>query len=359
MAKIKFPFLAAGMLVTLVVLAVSPARSGLLSLLSSRGAEQGSFHIAGDAIGLVYPGGPSVPIDLAVTNTGGSAITVRSVAVKITGVSSAGCDTLSFSVASQLAGTLSVAAGSTVSLSQAGVPSGRWPRIAMLDTATDQDGCRGAVIHLAYTGTATSAGHAPAPSPSVVPVGVSHGLVYVNGRRYTNGTVPYGATVLIKPGGSLSLRAYGGTITVKSPPGASIQFTIARAFVTLPYRASIASTKPRRLAYVELFMTGGDFSRCNAASSRGTRGKAHPLVVRSMSQTARGRFRVAGRYARATVKNASWLVQDRCDGTLVKVTSGSVRVYDAVRKIVVFVRAGHSYMAHAPSGASVKTGAGR
>jgi hypothetical protein len=351
--KLKFPFIAAGMLVPLVALAVSPARSGLLSLVSSSGAEQTTFRIAGDAVGSVYPGGSSVPIDLAVTNTGSSAITVTSVAVKIAGASNAGCDTSNFSIASQLAASVSVPAGSTVSLSQAGVPSTQWPQIAMLDTAANQDACRGAAIDLAYTGTATRAGSPVAPPPALS-ASVSHGIVYVNGQRYRNGTIPYGATVLIKPAGSLSLRGYGGAITVKPPPGRSIQFTIARAFVTLPYRASIASAKPRSQAYVELFMTGGDFSRCGAAK----RGRAHPLVVRSMSQTARGRFRVAGLYARATVKNASWLVQDRCDGTRVTTYSGSVRVYDAVKKMVVFVKAGHSYMAHAPSGASVKAGAG-
>jgi hypothetical protein len=351
--KLKFPFIAAGMLVTLVALAVSPARSGLLSLVSSSGAEQTTFRIAGDAIGSVYPGGSSVPIDLALTNTGSSAITVTSVAVKVAGASNAGCDTSNFSIASQLAASVSVPAGSTVSLSQAGVPSTQWPQIAMLDTAANQDACRGAAIDLAYTGTATSAG-SPVPPPPPLP-SVSHGLVYVNGQRLTNGAIPYGATVLIEPGGDLRMRAYGGAITVKPPPGHSIQFTVARAFVTLPYRASTASAKPRRQTYVELFMTGGDFSRCDVAK----RGRARPLVVRSMWQSAHGRFRIAGLYARATVSNATWLVQDRCDGTRVTAYSGSVRVYDAVKKMVVFVKAGHSYMAHAPSGASVKTGAGR
>jgi len=232
--KLKFPFIAAGMLVTLVALAVSPARSGLLSLVSSSGAEQTTFRIAGDAIGSVYPGGSSVPIDLAVTNTGSSAITVTSVAVKIGGTSNAGCDTSNFSIASQLAASVSVPAGSTVSLSQAGVPSIQWPQIAMLDTAANQDACRGAAIDLAYTGTATSAG-SPVPPPPPLP-SVSHGLVYVNGQWLTNGAIPYGATVLIESGGDLRMRAYRGAITVKPPPGHSIQFTVASAFVTLPYR---------------------------------------------------------------------------------------------------------------------------
>jgi hypothetical protein len=41
-----------------------------------------------------------------------------------------------------------------VTLSQAGVPPADWPTIAMLDTASDQDGCAGAVLALHYQGEA-------------------------------------------------------------------------------------------------------------------------------------------------------------------------------------------------------------
>jgi hypothetical protein len=47
----------------------------------------------------------------------------------------------------------------------------------------------------------------------------------------------------------------------------------------------------------------------------------------------------------ATTRGTSWLTEDRCDGTLTRVTSGAVEVRDRVRGTTVLVRAGHSYLA--------------
>ncbi len=58
-----------------------------------------------------------------------------------------------------------------------------------------------------------------------------------------------------------------------------------------------------------------------------------------------GRFVTRGRSAVATVRGTAWFTRDTCEGTLVKVTSGSVAVRDLVRKVTVIVRAGHKYLA--------------
>jgi virginiamycin B lyase len=58
-----------------------------------------------------------------------------------------------------------------------------------------------------------------------------------------------------------------------------------------------------------------------------------------------GRYRTRGRNATATVRGTVWRTIDRCDGTLVTVQSGAVRVRDSVRRRTVTVRAGHSYLA--------------
>ena len=60
---------------------------------------------------------------------------------------------------------------------------------------------------------------------------------------------------------------------------------------------------------------------------------------------ATGRFTTKGRYASAAVRGTIWLTEDRCDGTLTRVTSGSVAVRDRARRRTVIVRAGHSYLA--------------
>jgi hypothetical protein len=59
----------------------------------------------------------------------------------------------------------------------------------------------------------------------------------------------------------------------------------------------------------------------------------------------KGAFRTSGRHSSATVRGTKWLVTDRCDGTLTRVTQGSVLVRDFKRKRNVVVRAGKSYLA--------------
>ncbi len=63
---------------------------------------------------------------------------------------------------------------------------------------------------------------------------------------------------------------------------------------------------------------------------------------------AKGRFRTQGKYATAAVRGTVWLTEDRCDGTLIRVRTGSVTVRDLVRKRTVVVRAGQSYLARKP-----------
>jgi hypothetical protein len=59
-----------------------------------------------------------------------------------------------------------------------------------------------------------------------------------------------------------------------------------------------------------------------------------------------GRFRTRGSNSVATVRGTAWYVEDRCDGTLTRVSKGSVSVRDLRRERTVIVNAGHSYLAH-------------
>lgn len=58
-----------------------------------------------------------------------------------------------------------------------------------------------------------------------------------------------------------------------------------------------------------------------------------------------GSFRTRGGNSVATVRGTSWYTEDRCDGTLTRVSQGSVSVRDLVNHRTVIVRAGHSYLA--------------
>ncbi len=61
----------------------------------------------------------------------------------------------------------------------------------------------------------------------------------------------------------------------------------------------------------------------------------------------RGRFRSRGRYSSATVRGTRWLTEDRCNGTLTRVGTGSVTVRDFTARRTVTVRAGGRYLARA------------
>jgi hypothetical protein len=58
-----------------------------------------------------------------------------------------------------------------------------------------------------------------------------------------------------------------------------------------------------------------------------------------------GRFRTRGSNSVATVRGTAWYVEDRCDGTLTRVSKGSVSVRDLRRQRTVIVHAGDSYVA--------------
>jgi hypothetical protein len=58
-----------------------------------------------------------------------------------------------------------------------------------------------------------------------------------------------------------------------------------------------------------------------------------------------GRFRTRGSNSVATVRGTAWYVEDRCDGTLTRVSKGSVSVRDLRRQRTVIVHAGKSYLA--------------
>jgi len=58
-----------------------------------------------------------------------------------------------------------------------------------------------------------------------------------------------------------------------------------------------------------------------------------------------GKFRTDGEFSSATVRGTKWLVEDRCDSTLTRVTRGAVAVRDLVKRKTVIVRAGKQYVA--------------
>ena len=97
----------------------------------------------------------------------------------------------------------------------------------------------------------------------------------------------------------------------------------------------------------EMALEGGDFSSCPAATRRrgAARASQAKRSVRRLWGNGKGRFRTKGRFGVASVRGTEWLTDDRCDGTLIRVTQGSVTVRDLRARRTVIVRAGSSYLA--------------
>ena len=91
------------------------------------------------------------------------------------------------------------------------------------------------------------------------------------------------------------------------------------------------------------------------ASSGAPRGVAVAAQARRRSSrrvarlwgNGRGRFRTIRRRSAATVRGTVWLTEERCDGTLTRVTRGVVSVRDLGTRRTVTLRAGRSYLARA------------
>jgi hypothetical protein len=89
-----------------------------------------------------------------------------------------------------------------------------------------------------------------------------------------------------------------------------------------------------------LKLAGG--APCAAAAAANTRA---PTRRRRLWGSAHGDFETIGTDAAATELGTTWLTQDTCTGTVVRVSSGAVRVTNRLTGRSLVVRAPHSYLA--------------
>ncbi len=93
----------------------------------------------------------------------------------------------------------------------------------------------------------------------------------------------------------------------------------------------------------------GALTGCSSSGARAaavSKKKKRKPPRRLWGSDSKGKFRTRGGNSVATVRGTAWYVEDRCDGTLTRVSKGRVSVYDRGRHRTVVVRAGHSYLAH-------------
>jgi hypothetical protein len=106
--------------------------------------------------------------------------------------------------------------------------------------------------------------------------------------------------------------------------------------------------QPKGTGLTEVRMRG-PLPTCSSGSARAAvvdkKKKKRRPPRRLWGRDNHGLFRTRGGNSVATVRGTSWFVEDRCDGTLTRVSAGAVTVRDLVAHRTVVVRAGHSYLA--------------
>jgi hypothetical protein len=170
--------------------------------------------------------------------------------------------------------------------------------------------------------------------------------------RAVNASVVSGEVFVKLPGSSGFTRV---THDGQFPVGAIVDATKGRVRIVtaLPnggtqsadFFQGVFKVTQARSGLATMALAGGSFSACGRARRGATAAKA--VSVRKLWGEGKGKFRTKGRYAAATLRGTTWLTDDRCDGTLIRVTKGSVTVRDLVRKRNVVVTKGRAYLAKA------------
>ncbi|WP_457945981.1 COG1470 family protein [Pseudarthrobacter sp. alpha12b] len=118
------------------------------------------FALSGNVPGSLSPG-TSAGLDLQISNPTGKPLSLTNLSAAIAGIARSAdavaknlpCSAADFAV-TQYSGPypLTVPTGSS-SLSGLGVAQQAWPRVGMLDSSANQDGCKGANLQLTYSGS--------------------------------------------------------------------------------------------------------------------------------------------------------------------------------------------------------------
>ncbi len=191
--------------------------------------------------------------------------------------------------------------------------------------------------------TSSTAGSSAPPPPPVlgqsVNAGVRSGTVTVKvpgAPGYVALTDPASLPV----GSILDTRE--GSITLNTAlPGGKTQSAIFHGGL-------FEVRQPQGAAGLTELVLRGALTGCSSSGARAaavSKKKKRKPPRRLWGSDSKGKFRTRGGNSVATVRGTAWYVEDRCDGTLTRVSKGSVSVYDRGRHRTVVVRAGHSYLA--------------
>ncbi len=118
-----------------------------------------TFSISGN-LGTQLTPGATVPLNLAIANPSNKSLALNSLSVTITAINRTEaalaarlpCTAADYAVTNYSGPyPLTVPTGPS-SLKSIGMDEAKWPKIAMLDTTLNQDGCKGATLQFSYSG---------------------------------------------------------------------------------------------------------------------------------------------------------------------------------------------------------------
>jgi hypothetical protein len=170
--------------------------------------------------------------------------------------------------------------------------------------------------------------------------------------KFVDAAVVSGTVLIQVPPSKQSVRLRAGDVI---PVGSLVDATNGRVRITIKlpngalqssdfYKGVFRVTQVKN-GLATMVLAGGNLSACGRSAA--VRAAKSKKVIRQLWGSGSGKFRTKGRYASATIRGTTWNTIDRCDGTLITVTQGSVMVRDLKKKSNVVVKRGKSYLAKA------------
>ena len=200
------------------------------------------------------------------------------------------------------------------------------------DPVDDLDACATDIIQPPVPGV--RAGVAPVRGKVMIKLPGSNTFLELDGQT----EIPMGAQVDTRKGAvRLISGSTGGTQAAVSTTQSAV---FSEGLFTIRQKRGATSV-------MNLILGGGNFGICRGGGSAQSVGAVPRKPVRRLWGSGKGRFSTRARYSAATVRGTRWLTQDRCDGTLTRVTQGVVSVQDFRLRKTRLVKAGQSYLARA------------
>ena len=170
--------------------------------------------------------------------------------------------------------------------------------------------------------------------------------------KFVDATVVSGTVLIQIPPSKKFVQLKTGDVipvgSVVDATGGRVRITIAQPNGTLQatdFFQGVFQVTQAKNGLATMVLRGGSLARCGRAAA--VHSAKSKKVVRHLWGAGSGKFRTKGRYAAASIRGTTWDTIDRCDGTLVRVTQGSVTVRDFKKKRNIVVKRGQSYLAKA------------